>query len=196
MADPILFHFILFSLASSPVDELDQTELAAQIKNGDHKAFRAFFNEHHQSLFRFLRAKNIDAATAEDLIQQAFIYIWEHRNAIDPAKSLRAYLYKISYTRMLNHVRDHKKFDDSEPVPAQENNHTPEDAIRARELDHAISRVINTMPERRGQVFELCFMEQLTYKEAANALDLSVKTIENHMGLAFKDIRKALENYL
>lgn len=196
MADPLLLQLILFALASSPADELDQAALASDIKNGDHQAFRRFFEEHHQALFRFLRSKNIDPETAEDLIQQAFIYIWEHRSSIDPAKSLRAYLYRIAYTRMLNHVRDHKKFDRSEAVPTSTTDRTPEDDARASQLQQAIEDAIEQMPEKRGMVFELCFMEQLTYKEAASALDVSVKTIENHMGLAFKDLRRALKNFV
>ncbi|MFH5883910.1 sigma-70 family RNA polymerase sigma factor [Halalkalibaculum sp. DA3122] len=196
MADPALIQLILVALATSPVEELDQAGLAARIRQGDHDAFRSFYEAHHQSLFRFLRSKNIDSATTKDLIQQAFVYIWEHRDTIDPAKSLRAYLFKISYTRMLNHVRDHKKFDGSQPIPTKQTKHTPEDEARAKELNVAISAAIAAMPERRSQVFELCFMQQLTYKEVADALDLSVKTIENHMGLALRDMRKALQQYI
>jgi RNA polymerase sigma-70 factor (ECF subfamily) len=48
------------------------------------------------------------------------------------------------------------------------------------------------MPEKPGLVFESCFMEQNTYKETAEAMDVSVKTVENHMTLAFKDLRSVL----
>ena len=51
------------------------------------------------------------------------------------------------------------------------------------------------MPEKRQAVFRLCFIQEFTYKEAAEFLQVSVKTIENHMGLALKDLRKKLEKF-
>ena len=48
------------------------------------------------------------------------------------------------------------------------------------------------MPEKRGMVFDLCFMQEFTYKETADALNVSPKTVENHMALAFKDLRTRL----
>ncbi|MDZ7690957.1 MAG: RNA polymerase sigma-70 factor [Balneolaceae bacterium] len=184
------------ALSVSPDTEIDRVELAEQIKNGDQQAFKKFFDAHHQPLFRFLRSKNIERETAEDLIQQAFLYIWEHRSSIESEKSLRAYLFKIAYTRMLNHVRDNKKFDNAEPVPTRETNHTPQDEVQAAEINQVIEQAIVAMPERRSQVFDLCFMQQFTYKEAAGAMDISVKTVENHMGLALKDMRKALQDFI
>ena len=188
--------FLILALASSAERELDAAELASQIKNGDQEAFRNFFERHQESLFRYLRSRNMDKETAEDLIQQAFVYIWEHRDGIDPDKSLRSYLFRIAYTRMLNHIRNNRKFDDSKEQPAGETHQTPEDKTRARDLEKAIRQTLKSMPEKRSRVFELCFLEEFTYREAAEVLDVSVKTIENHMGLAFKDMRKALQNFL
>jgi len=51
------------------------------------------------------------------------------------------------------------------------------------------------MPEKRRNVFELCYMQEFTYKEAAEALGVSRKTVENHMGMALKDLRLALKNF-
>lgn len=196
MPDPILFQLLLFSLAASPAEDLDTQKLAEDIKNGNHQAFRSFFEAHHQSLFRFLLSKNITTEAAEDLIQKAFVYIWENRDSIDPEKSLRAYLFRIAYTRMLNYIRDNNKFDQSTAIPGDETSRTPEDDAHFNDLNQAISETIKNLPEKRGRVFELCFVEQFTYREAAEALDVSVKTIENHMGLALKDVRRALQDYI
>lgn len=196
MPDAILLHLILFSLAVSVKEDLDSKRVAQEIKKGNHSAFRTFFEAHHEHLYRFLRSKNIAAQTAEDLIQRAFVYIWENRSSIDPQKSLKAYLFRIAYTRMLNHIRDNGKFDESQAVPERETNLTPEDTVRAADLEQAISDTLKSMPEKRSRVFELCFIEQFTYKEAAEVLEIKVKTVENHMGLALKDMRKALHNFI
>ncbi len=187
--------FILIALSSSPVDEIDSALLAKKIKEGDHKAFRSFFDAYYDSLLRFLVSKNTSIEIAKDLIQKAFIYIWEHRNSIDPEKSLRAFIFRIAYTRMLNHHRDNKKFNEETAVPEQQTNHTPEDMAQAADLEKTIDKAIQNMPEKRGTVFQLCFIEDFTYKEAAKALDVTPKTIENHMGLALKDMRKSLKKF-
>lgn len=190
-----MLQIIVFTLASSPAKDLDSTALAKEIKAGNHEAFRSFYDLHCNSLMGFLLGKNTSRSAAEDLIQIAFLYIWEHRNKIDPNKSLRAYLFQIAYTRMLNHHRDTKKFNHQNTVPDQQTEITPEDHARASDLHKAIKQAIIKMPEKRGTVFQLCFLQDLTYKEAAQTLGLSVKTIENHMALALKDMRYALKEF-
>jgi len=192
---PLPAQFILLILAASGSSDLDDTELARRIKQGDHEAFRAFFEAHHEALFRFLMSKGIAEAVAEDLIQQAFVLIWEKRNGIEADKSLRAYLFRIAYTRMLNHIRDHSKFDSDEPVPESETLQTPEDYAQHSELTEAVEDAIQAMPDKRRMVFDFCFMQGFTYREAADTLEISPKTVENHMGLALKEIRKALEEF-
>lgn len=96
---------------------------------------------------------------------------------------------------MLNYHRDHKKFSSMEALSKHQANLTPEDEVQAGDLESAIDNAIENMPEKRGTVFQLCFIEGFTYKEAAATLEVSVKTIENHMGLALKDMRQALKQY-
>lgn len=188
-------HFIFLLLASSGSPELDSRELAQLIKNGNEAAFRTFFEEHHESLLRFLISRGVRRQDAEDLVQKAFVYIWEHRNDIDEDKSLRGYLFKIAYTRMLNWIRDNRKMAtplEWADVPSTSN---PEDQVRHRELLEAVDEALREMPERRRMVFEFCFLQEFTYSETAEAMDISRKTVENHMGLALKDIRSALQNF-
>lgn len=186
--------FVLFALAATMVKGQDPS-LSKRIKAGNHEAFKRFFDAHFDGLLRFLISRNMPLDAAKDLVQQAFIYIWEHRDNIDPGKSLRAYIFKIAYTRMLNYHRDNQKFNNDETIPEREIGLTPEDISRSRDLEDAIDRAVDAMPKKRGMVFRLCFIQDFTYKEAAQVLDVSRKTVENHMGLAFKDIRKSLAKF-
>lgn len=195
MAELIALKLIFLALAGSSKLDKNDIKLARAIKNGDHRAFKKFFDAHKETLARYLLAKGIDRPTSEDLIQKAFLYIWEKRGRIDPDKSLRAYLFRIGYTRMLNHIRDNAKFDDNQELPTVEASGNPEEKARASELHSAIEQAIKNMPEKRGLVFEMCFVQEFTYKETAEALAISPKTVENHMGLALKDLRAALAEF-
>lgn len=186
---------LILILALSEFGDLDSPDLLSAIKNGDHKAFKKFFDRHHKHLYYFLLKKGMSEQVAEDLIQQAFLIIWEKREEINENRSLRAYLFRIAYTRMLNHIRDHKKFNDSAEAEKTVTA-LPDAAILNQELKEKIEIAIRSMPEKRQTVFRLCFLQEFSYKEAANTLNISVKTVENHMGLALKDLRKALKSFI
>ncbi|MCG2589727.1 RNA polymerase sigma factor [Rhodohalobacter sulfatireducens] len=191
----LAIHLLLIQLALHSSDDLDSTELLRSIKNGDHDAFRKFFDRHHKHLYYFLLKKGMSEQVAEDLIQQAFLMIWERRKQIDETKSLRAYLFRIAYTRMLNHIRDHKKFSDSAEADSVVTL-TPDSTLINEELKEQIDRAIESMPDKRQTVFRLCFLQGFSYKETASTLDISPKTVENHMGLALKDLREALKSFM
>lgn len=182
----------LIVLALSMKESSDQAKLYKRIKEGDEEAFRTFFEEHYDGLFLFLRNRNVSRQAAEDLIQKAFIYIWQNRKKIAPEKSLKAYLFRIAYTRMINYFKQKKEFieiDDRINGVSR----TPHDAAEFNNLHETFQKTVADMPEKRRMVFESCFIQDLTYKETAENLSISVKTVENHMALAFKDLRKKLK---
>ena len=187
--------YLLFLLAVRGGTDQDDPELLRAIKNGDHSAFKTFFERHHSYLYHFLLKKGISEQQAEDLVQQAFVMIWEKRDQIDETKSLKAFLFRIAYTRMLNVFRDTKKFDENTDLATEEGESSTEKALETQELGQAIEFSISSMPEKRQAVFRLCFIQEFTYKDAAEFLEVSVKTIENHMGLALKELRAKLERF-
>jgi len=128
-------------------------------------------------------------------MQNAFLYIWERRDQIDPDRSLRAFLFKICRSRALNHFRDTAKFTDTEAVAEPVHAEMPDEQVAIRMAQNRLRAAVDTLPERRRAVFELCFMNELTYREASDVLGISVKTVENQMGHALKHLRNALSDY-
>ena len=187
---------ILFCLAIGGSEQPDDQVLAGRIKEGDRAAFKAFFDRYYGLLFRYLKRRNVPDDVCEDLTQIAFVTIWEKRAEIDKEKSLRAFLFKIAYNRALNHFRDTAKYSD-EPIPETQNvTSKPDEKANYTMMLQSLDRAIHMLPERRRAVFELCFLNNLTYREAAETLNISIKTVENQMGHALKTIRKALGTYL
>lgn len=183
---------LLFLFAIS--GKAERHELYSAIKNGDHNAFKSFYDANFEKLFVYLKNRGIRSDAAEDIIQKAFIYIWENRQKIDSSLSLRAYIYRIAYTRMLNYL-DQKKDTTEWDAKFNKVELTPQDNAEYSDLQSSFKRTLHKMPERRRAVFEHCFIHELTYKEAAEALSISPKTVENHMALAFKDMRASLKQF-
>jgi RNA polymerase sigma-70 factor (ECF subfamily) len=129
---------------------------------------------------------------AGDLVQQAFITVWEQRATLRDDGSLRGLLFRIAYTRALNHFRDTKRFEDSETEFASPES-PPSDSAESRLIRDRLAAVVATLPERRRATFELCMLEGLTYREAAEVLGVSMKTVENQMSHALKAVRAAMQ---
>jgi RNA polymerase sigma-70 factor (ECF subfamily) len=183
---------LLFLFASMP--QAERQELYEAIKNGDQHAFKAFYDTNFEKLFAYLKNRGIRSDAAEDIIQKAFIYIWENRRKIDSSLSLRAYIYRIAYTRMLNYI-DQKKETTEWDTSFNKTEITPHEDAEFSDLKSSFRQALKKMPERRRAVFEHCFIHELTYKETADVLSISPKTVENHMALAFKDMRASLEKF-
>lgn len=196
MSGTAIIHILFLLLALRAGEHLDSIETSRLIKSGDKKAFQKFFDEYYDQLIRFLMARGTDLAVAQDLIQNAFLYIWENRSDIDQNKSLRSYLYRIAYTRMLNHFKSNKKFDyEADPNDQKFAQEDPEETLKGKELFQIVQSAVDKMPEKRKAVFELCFMQEFTYKETAELMEISKNTVENHMTKAFKEVRSAVNSF-
>ena len=192
MISPIYIGLLLVYLAVNIAEGADDATLAKRIKEGDHHAFKQFFDRYHASLVSYLRRKGLDAEAAEDIVQNAYIFIWERRSEIDTSKSLRAFLFRIGYTRALNHFRDTAKFDGESDLSLQTADSSTSAATELNIANAHLQKAIASLPERRRAVFELCFLEDLTYRETAETLGISIKTVENQMAHALKTIRAAM----
>jgi RNA polymerase sigma-70 factor (ECF subfamily) len=184
-------YILIFILGLSMSRWPEKQELYRAIRDGDENAFRVFYNQYFDPLFLFLRNRGISPDVAKDLIQKAFIYVWEHRKRIEPEKSLKSYLYRIAYTRMLNYLDSKKETVDAEEVLSKRKVQ-PDRVAEYGDLQSALQKAVKSMPEKRRVVFESCFIQEMTYRETAEMLSLSVKTVEAHMALALRDVRKAL----
>jgi RNA polymerase sigma-70 factor, ECF subfamily len=179
-------------------DSLDGEDLSVEIRKGNQQAFRTFYDRHYPGLYRFMVSRGMSHDEAADLVQNAFVMIWERRSDIDEKKSLRAFLFQIAYSRMLNHITYQSKFTGEVPQDVQAGGidmtgeADSERNVHYSELLDRVRKVIAAMPEKRATVFELCFMKQFSYKEAAETLGVSLKTVENHMALAFRNLRSEL----
>ena len=186
---------LLLALAVDGEEDLDDRELARRIRDSDREAFRSFFNRYHGTLYGYLRRRVADPAVCDDLAQQAFVTIWNRRSEIDDRLSLRAFLFKISYNAALNHFRDTSKFVGDEQLSETPAAGNPDMTAEYAMMQETLREVIEQLPERRRAVFELCFLKEFTYRETAEVLGISIKTVENQMGAALKTLRAAFQRF-
>ena len=147
------------------------------------------------TIFRIVKVR----AIAEDLAQDTFFKFWEKRNSIEINTSLKAYLRRMAINEGLYYLRKNKKFqreDGVEPGDLQGLTDTVEEQLLQQELADKISDAIKQLPPRCQEVFRLSRFEDLSYREIADKMEISLKTVENQMGKALKILRISLKDYI
>lgn len=161
--------------------------------------FEQVFKSHFKALYVYASTLLKSDTQAEEIVQQVFFKLWEKRARININQSVTAYLYSAVYNECLNYLkhekvkRKHQAYVMHTAAPGTES--TPKKII-AKELEMKISEALNCLPEQCRTIFQMSRFEELKYREIADKLNLSVKTIENQMGKALRIMRAQLIEYL
>jgi len=155
----------------------------------------------HAPLFRYIRSITKDGSSARDVTQDVFVKLWETRESLDPDQSLKAYLYRTARNRAYNHVRNRRTRTDKEEdvrsdSPAQPAAEPPpDDALDAKMLDRRLRTWIDDLPDRQREALSLSRFEGLSHDEIAEIMDISPRTVNNHIVRALKSLRKHVHAY-
>jgi RNA polymerase sigma-70 factor (family 1) len=179
---------------------IDIVELQLRLAQGDEAAFKALYEYYSPRLFQFAYAIIHSREIAEEIVADVFLQIWQKRVRVGALENLNWYLYittrNISYTYYRKNNR-RKQFDFDEAVLSHYQIHaTPEDILISREVLQMINQAINGLPPKCKLIFRLIKDENLKYREVAELLHVTPKTVENQMGIAIKKIHEAIRKRL
>lgn len=171
-------------------------QLSRRIARSDRDAFRELFEELHPALIRFAWRYTRDADTSRDIVQDAFVKVWEKRETLDPSKSILGFMYTVVRNRALNLSRDshYTNSVDADEV-AIEDVPTPDEQADFGILEKKIHEWIDNLPKRRREAFKLSRFEGLTHAEIAQVMNLTPRTVNTHVMLALRDLRGKLKAF-
>ena len=177
---------------------LDDNEIGARLARKDESTFEQVFKSYYKNLHGYAFAIIKDEMEAEEVVQQVFYKLWERAEKFSFQGPLGAYLYRAVHNESLNYLK-HQKVkagyrmhvvrtakDQSDDMPDTRN----------KELEHKLAMALNELPEQCRTIFQLSRFEELKYREIAEKLDISVKTVENQMCKALKILRAKLAEFL
>ena len=167
---------------------------------GDKQAFRYFFDKYYSELCNFVNIYLKDTTLSEEVVQDIFVYFWENKSKINIQSSVKAYLFSASKFRSLNVLREqkqiHKKLHDLIPQETQVQLQQSEDFFTDHEeLKNILNEAIQQLPGKCREIFLLSKKGNLTNKDIAVQLNISVKTVENQITIALKKLRVHLAPY-
>ncbi len=169
------------------------------IQSGNESAFEMIFKAYYQPLCRYAYSFLSDKEEAEEVVQSAFITVWEKRKRIDIQTSFKSYLYRMVRNGCLNVIKHEKvkqQYVAHELAVTEVSHESVSQKVYATELEMKITEAMKALPEQCRLVFQLSRFEELKYQEIADQLNISIKTVENHMGKALKIMREQLKEYL
>lgn len=170
-------------------------ELLDLLNQGDESGIELIFRQYYAYVCKAVYKIIPDSNLVEDLAQDVFYELWRKRGRIQVASSLKGYLRRAAVNKALNFVRDQRiKFTEEEQAPVQKSTEaTAPELMAAEHLQSRIDAAIDALPERCRIVFVLSRFEDMSYREIAEQLEISPKTVENQMAKALKLLREMLE---
>lgn len=179
--------------------DLPEQSLIMLLARKDEAAFEQVFKTHFKGLHAYACTMVKDSDEAEEIVQQVFFRIWERAASLQITGSVAAYLYRAVHNESLNYLK-HQKVRAGYQMHVAYSQRGVADApakkLVSQELEVRFRDALNELPEQCRTIFQLSRFEELKYREIADKLRISVKTVENQMGKALKIMRVKLAEFL
>jgi len=177
---------------------LKEQQQLRKIRRGDIGSFEKLFFSFYPGLLKYAESLVRKSEIAEEIVQDVFYNVWKNRDSIRITHSWKSYLFRSIYNNSMMHLRKIRRehsleeglfpeIEGSSPNPFQE--------LELNETSAMITDTVNSLPERTREIFLMNRQEGLKYREIAERLSISVKTVEANMGKALKALRSSLEKY-
>ena len=177
----------------------NEQELIERIINADQEAFRQVFDFYVRRVYQFVYGYIKEKTESEDITQIVFQKLWEKRTAINTAKSFSGFIFTIAYRTTIDHLRQNatkkqwhtlKAAEDMEQLTELSADHL----LNRHQFDSLYEKALQSLSPKRKEIFLLSRHDGLSNKEIAEKLDISVKTVENHMTAALFSLKEFFNN--
>jgi RNA polymerase sigma-70 factor, ECF subfamily len=177
---------------------IDEKTIFKKIRNDDRDAFKSLFDTYYASLCHYASHFLNDDVLSEEVVQELFVKLWEKRKTLDVDTSVRNYLFRSVRNLCLNQIQHDKviKLHAHRLKEALTTEDPAADYLITPEMILQLEEAIEALPEKRREIFRLSREVGLKYREIAEKLQISVKTVEAQMGLALKELRSKITRFL
>lgn len=170
--------------------------LAARIKGDDLVAFKMLYDRYKKKLYYFSLKYLGDHPEAEEVVQNVFISVWEHRKSIDTSRSIKSYIFRSAVNTIYNFLKKEgirRRYLDSEVNKQDLSINQTYDKLFKDDLEKRLNNILVTLPPQQQKIFILSRSEGYSNDEISQKLGLSVRTVENQIYRATKVIKDNLK---
>ena len=168
------------------------------VSQDDVKAFNRIFLTYQPKLFIFINGFIKDTEASKDLCEDVFLKIWQHRKRIENVENLNSFLFKMTQNAIFNYLKHNKISHEylSQMLMGSVESENAEEMILYHLLQEDIDKVVDQLSEQRRNVFRLSREEGYSNAEISTQLNISKRTVENHITASLHTLRKVLRNIL
>ncbi|HSC54311.1 MAG TPA: sigma-70 family RNA polymerase sigma factor [Phnomibacter sp.] len=166
--------------------------MIAALKKGDTDAFRDCFFCYHTKLLSFYRKKSVPEQDALDLVQSVFLKLWQNHETLNEQYNIEQHIFQIARTQYIDWLRiqNKRQFQVSEQL-AELASPATQDPSLEYDMRQKLQLALDKMPDMRKRVFELHRLKGYSYGEIASIYSISVKSVDNHVAKAVRQLRQA-----
>lgn len=178
---------------------LQDKQLIERIRKGNSAAFEELFNRYWEPLFAAAMHRLQSRDLSQDVIQELFVDLWVKRTSLQIQSNVEGYLYTSLKHRIINKIKSEAVRDKYEKMVLEFyeiNELATGRQFSEKALLEEIKKQTEKLPDRRREIFEMSRFDQLSHKEISDKLNISPKTVENHINNALKTIRPRLEKII
>jgi RNA polymerase sigma-70 factor (ECF subfamily) len=177
---------------------LKEQQQLRKIQKGDIQSFEKLFHRYYSGLCGYAETLIGKKEVAEEVVQDVFYNIWKNREALKISKSWQSYLYRAAFNNSMMYLRKMRReqpLNEGGSLDPEVGTPDPSQLMQLNEVSEVVSKTLKDLPEKTREIFRLNRQEGLKYREIADRLSISVKTVEANMGKALKALRNSLEKY-
>lgn len=168
-------------------------------RHEDENALKELFDDFYGKLIEVAKFFTSDQVIAQDVVSEVFIKLWKNRTKLHGINNVNSYLYVAVKRQAFNAIRDNKKnlFTslDDHVVKTVVEERNPEKQLLSDEFRGVLDTAIQELPSKCRLIYSMVKDDGMKYKEVADVMEISIKTVEMHVGKALKRIKLAFENY-
>ena len=176
---------------------MSDESLCKRIKKGEKDAFQTLFEKYAPKIYTFSLTYLKNRDDTDELVQNVFLKIWEKRSTLDSTQNLKAFIFKIAVNTIYDFIRRkniERAFEDYAKLKYTTNENYTWHTVIFEEMKNNLNKLISQLPEKQKKIFQLSKLEGLTNDEIAHQLNLSKRTVENHLCRALTFLKKHFKN--
>ena len=170
-------------------------ELLERLKEDDNLAFELIYRRYATNLYQAALHVLKEPEVCEDIIQELFIDLWSKRKSLN-ILNLKPYLYRAARNNVLMVIRSNRVQVEIDELEKLTSSYTSDETLMENQLQNSLNESLETLPEKCRLIFHMSRFEHLSHKEIADKLNISVKTVENQIGIALKRLKILLSDFI
>lgn len=172
--------------------------LVKELIEGNNKAFRKLFDTYRGDVYAYSVSMLKTKVLAEEIVQDVFLKIWQHRDRLNPDLSFKSYVFTITRNltfNLISKVANNRKLKEEVFYESQKSYSPIEDQIAENDYEIIKNKAIEQLPPKRKVIFQMSRDEGKSYEEISKELNISVSTVKGQMSKALTTIRDFLQTH-